>query len=329
VSARTHPRVVGAFVLGAVALVVAAVLLLSGRGWMERRVRFSVYFPGVSMRGLNEGAPVTFRGIKVGEVVEVKALATGQPSLPVQVEVVLELVGNVIEAPPGVARPFFATTAKGFAEEFAAKGLRARLMSQSLLTGQKYVDFDILPREPARISGIRPRYPELPTTPTALEKLGSKAEDLMNKLAELPLDQILEDAQKAVASARNLLDSPDLPATLANARQATERVTPAIEDARAAMADARRLIDTLGGETRETASEARETIRSAREAVGRVEATLGTLETTLQGTDEARVRAAQTMEELDRTLKALRNLVDYVQTHPEAVVLGKPEGGRK
>jgi hypothetical protein len=35
------------------------------------------------------------------------------------------------------------------------------------------------------------------------------------------------------------------------------------------------------------------------------------------------------MEELDRTLKALRNLVDYVQTHPEAVVLGKPKGGEK
>jgi paraquat-inducible protein B len=328
VSAPTHPRLVGAFVLGAIALAVAAVLLLTGHGWLERRARFAVYFPG-SIRGLNKGAPVSFRGIKVGEVAEVKALATGRPSPPVQIEVVIELVGDVIETPPGVARPFSAVTAPELAKEMAGRGFRGRLMSQSLLTGQKYIDFDILPDEPARMSGLNPRYPELPTTPTAMEKLGDKAEDFMDKLAELPLDQMLENLRKTLESARKLLDSPDLHGALAGARKATEAVPPALDDVRAAVADARRLMDTLGGETRETASEARATIKAAREAIDRVDTTLKTLETTLAGTDEARVRAAQTLEELDRTLKALRNLVDYVQTHPEAVVLGKPKEGEK
>ena len=327
-SARTHPRLVGAFVLGGVALVLGAVLLLSGRDWFERRERFSVYFPG-SLRGLNRGAAVTFRGIKVGEVAEVTALATGQASPPIQIEVVIELVGNVIEAPPGLAPPFSALSGPDLAKEFIARGFRGRLMSQSLLTGQKYIDFDIRPQEPARMMGVRPRYPELPTTPTAMEKIGDKAEDFMDKLADLPLDQMLENFRKTLESARKLLDSPDLHGTLAGARVATEKVPPALEDVRAAVADARRLMDTLGGETRSTSTEARETIRAAREALERVEKTLGTVETAVQGTDEARVRAAQTMEELDRTLKALRNLVDYVQTHPEAIVLGKPEGGRK
>ena len=327
-SARTHPRLVGAFVLGGVALVLGAVLLLSGRDWFERRERFSVYFPG-SLRGLNRGAAVTFRGIKVGEVAEVTALATGQASPPIQIEVVIELVGNVIEAPPGLAPPFSALSGPDLAKEFIARGFRGRLMSQSLLTGQKYIDFDIRPEEPARTLGIRPRYPELPTTPTAMEKFGDKAEDFMDKLADLPLDQMLENFRKTLESARTHLASPDLQGALAGARRATEKVPPALEDLRAAVADARRLMDTLGGETRSTASEARDTIRAAREALDRVDKTMGTLETTLAGTDDARVRAAQTMEELDRTLKALRNLVDYVQTHPEAVVLGKPEGGRK
>lgn len=328
-SARTHPRIVGAFVLGAIALVLGAVLLLSGRDWFERRERFTLYFPGVSVRGLNKGAAVTFRGIKVGEVAEVKALATGQAAQAIQIEVVIELVGEVIEAPPGVALPFAAFSGPALAKELAARGFRGRLMSQSLLTGQKYIDFEIRPEEPARMSGIKPRYPELPTMPTAMEKLGDKAEDFMNKLAELPLDQMLENFRKTLESARTLLDSPDLHGALAGARRATEKVPPALEDLRAAVADGRRLMDTLGAETRGTASEARETIRRAREALDRVDATMATLETTLAGTDEARVRAAQTMEELDRTLKALRNLVDYVQTHPEAVVLGKPKGGEK
>jgi len=328
VSAKAHPRLVGAFVLGAVALVLAAVLLLSSGDWFEKRERFSVYFPG-SLRGLNRGAAVTFRGIKVGEVAEVKALLTGKPSPIIQIEVVIELVGNILEAPPGVARPLVGLTAPEQAKVLIDRGVRGRLMSQSLLTGQKYIDFDFLPDEPARMSGLNPRYPELPTMPTAMEKLGDKAEDFVNKLADLPLDQMLENLRKTLESARALLDSPDLHGTLASARRVTEKVPPALEEMRAAAADARTLMETIGGETRSTASEARETIRAAREALDRVDQTMGTLETTLQGTDDARIKAAQTLEELSRTLKALRNLVDYVQTHPEAVILGKPKEREK
>jgi len=321
VSAKTHPRLVGAFVLGAVVLVLGAVLLLSSRGWFERRERFSVYFPG-SLRGLNAGAPV-------GEVTEVAALLTGQPSPAIQIEVVIEFVGDVIEAPPGVARPFSGLSATDMAKLLIERGVRGRLMSQSLLTGQKYIDFDFLPKEPARMSGLNPRYPELPTTPTAMERLGDKAEDFMNKLAELPLDQMLENFRKTLESARTLLESPDLRGAAAGARRATETVPPTLDDVRAAVADARRLMDTLGGETRSTASEARETIRAARGALDRVDATMRRLDSTLQGTDDARIQASETLEELERTLKALRNLVDYVQTHPEAVVLGKPKEGER
>ncbi len=328
-SARTHPRLVGAFVLGAIALVLGVVLLLSGHDWLQRRERFSMYFPGASVRGLNKGAAVTFRGIKVGEVNEVAALATGQPSPAIQIEVVVELVGEVITAPPGVELPFARLAGPDLARELSARGFRGRLMSQSLLTGQKYIDFEILPNEPPRISGVRPRYPELPTTPTAMEKLGDKAEDFMNKLAELPLDEMIENVRKTLESTRSLMESPDLRGALAGAHRTTDRLPGTVDEARAAIADARRAISTLDGETGTTAAEARETLRAAREALERVHRTMATLDSTLLGSDDARVRASQTLEEIDRTLKALRNLVDYVQTHPEAVVLGKPEGGKK
>jgi len=62
VNARTHPRLIGAFVLGAIALVLTAVVLLSSGDWFVHRDRFAVYFPG-SVKGLNRGASVTFRGV--------------------------------------------------------------------------------------------------------------------------------------------------------------------------------------------------------------------------------------------------------------------------
>ena len=64
-SAKTHPRLVGAFVLGAVALVLAAIVLLSSGGLFQERPRFVVFFPG-SVKGLQTGSQVTFRGVRVG-----------------------------------------------------------------------------------------------------------------------------------------------------------------------------------------------------------------------------------------------------------------------
>jgi paraquat-inducible protein B len=322
VSARTHPRAIGVFVLLAVALVLSAVVVLSSGAWFRERDQFSVYFPG-SIRGLNKGAPVTFRGIKLGEVTEVQAVLTGKPEPPIQIEVVIEMFGSVVKAPPGVSNPFAHLTSAQKAAALIERGIRGKLQSQSLLTGQKYIDFDFLPDEPARLSGLRPRYPELPTTPTAMEKLGDKIDDFMTKLAELPLDQMLEDLQRALRSVKTILESPDVREALAGARRGAAQVEPTLVDARAALADARKLMDKLGGEAGDTAAEARETIRRLRTSLDQVDKTLGTLDDTLGGTDEMRVRVTQTVEELDRTLKALRNLVDYIQTHPEAVVLGK------
>jgi paraquat-inducible protein B len=323
VSARAHPRAVGAFVLGAIALVLGAVLWLSSGDWFQPVDRFVVVFPG-SVRGLNEGAPVTFRGVKTGEVKGVDAVLTLRKEEPIVIVVTIEIARNVVSAEEGVARPFASLRGAELGQALVARGLRARLMSSSLLTGQKYIDMDFLPRDPARLVGVKSAYYELPTTPTAMEKLGEKGEQLIQKLAELPIDQMLEDVRKALQSLRTILESEDLKGAIAGARRAANAVPPTLEEARATLADARNALDTVGGEVRETASVARDTLREARDALDRAERTLARLEETASGTDEARVAGVQAIDELRQTLRALRNLVDYVQTHPEAVVLGKP-----
>ena len=103
-SAKAHPRLVGAFVLGAIAVVLAAIVALSSGSWLARRDRFALYFPD-SVKGLDKGAPVTFRGVKVGEVQDVQAILTGQPAAIIQIEVVIEVRRNVVEVPSGQSVP--------------------------------------------------------------------------------------------------------------------------------------------------------------------------------------------------------------------------------
>ena len=88
-SARANPRLVGVFVLVAAALLVVVIATLTGGDWFAAKDRYAVYFPG-SVKGLNPGAPVTFRGVKVGEVVDIVPYATQNSDNPVVIEVVLE-----------------------------------------------------------------------------------------------------------------------------------------------------------------------------------------------------------------------------------------------
>ena len=327
-SARAHPRAVGAFVLGAVALVLGGVLWLSSGDWFQPRDRFVVIFPG-SVRGLDKGAPVTFRGVKTGEVKAVDAVLTLAKGDPIVIVVTIEIARNVVSAPEGAGRPFENLRGAALAQALVARGLRARLLSSSLLTGQKYIDMDFLPQDPPRYVGVKALYPELPTTPTAMEKLGAKGEQFVNKLAELPIDQMLEDVRKALQSLRSILESEDLKGAISGARRATSAVPPTLDETRATLAEVRKTLDGISGETRDTAAELRETLARARMTLDRAQGTLARLDQTAGGTDEARVVAVQALEEVKQTARALRNLVEYVQTHPEAIVLGKPVKEKK
>ena len=68
---RANPKLIGAFVVGAVALVVIGVLLLGGAKFLTEKRTFVAYFEG-SVKGLNVGAPVEFQGVRVGSVTDIQ-----------------------------------------------------------------------------------------------------------------------------------------------------------------------------------------------------------------------------------------------------------------
>jgi paraquat-inducible protein B len=323
VSAKAHPRLVGAFVLGAIGLVLAAIVALSAGNWLARRDRFALYFPG-SVKGLDKGAPVTFRGVKVGQVQDVQAILTNRPAALIQIEVVIEVRHSVIEVPPGQSVPadlLPSASAKDFASGLIARGIRARLKSASVLTGQKYIDLDFLPQEPARVAGLRPRYPELPTSPTAIEKIGDRAEALLNTAAELPLEQMLDDLRKTLVAAREVLESSDLRGAFVGANRSTRKMESTLAQVEATLKTAAETLSALHGETGPTAEEARQTLRAFHKTAEQAQED-DRPQGTLGGADDTRLTAGHALG-ADPTLQALRNLVEYLETHPEALVIGK------
>jgi paraquat-inducible protein B len=175
--------VVGGFVVGALALIVIGLLVFGGSGWFVQHNRYVAYFPG-SVKGLQVGAPVDFRGVTIGEVTEIRVLFNPQ-DVSARIPVVMELDPTQIN----VTGRDQTVAESAEPERLIESGLRAQLQSQSLLTGLLFVNLDFYPAAQARLVGGDQPYPEIPTIPSDLEQLQEKAADIAARLPDL-LDQL-------------------------------------------------------------------------------------------------------------------------------------------
>jgi paraquat-inducible protein B len=168
------------------------------------RARAIVEFEG-SVRGLAVGSPVEVQGIKIGQVVDfhlVVDAATKKVSVPVVIEIDLNRVG-IINQP---ADQF----GKGaLAANLVALGLRAQLRTSNLLTGQLLVALDFFPDAPPAQIVQTDTYPKLPTVPTELESLTRSVSAILDKLAALPLADVVKNASSTLDAARKLLRDAD------------------------------------------------------------------------------------------------------------------------
>lgn len=193
-SRKANPTLIGAFVLGALALAIVATLLLAGGSWFGERRQHVLYFEGAA-QGLQVGAPVVFLGVKVGTVKQIQLGLDAQSRrfvVPVMIEVQPQVVrtrgGENVDLRDRVT-----------VRQLVERGLRARLRLQSLLTGQLYVDLDFHPDKPAVFAALDPDLSEIPTIRTAVQELTTKLEGF-------PMDKFLADVA-AISGAVNKLMS--------------------------------------------------------------------------------------------------------------------------
>jgi len=269
--AAVRPAVVGAFTLGGLGLVIAAVLFFGGTRLLARTDRAVVFFEG-SIGGLERGAPVRFRGVRVGSVASVTVVLNPR-TLEVSLPVYLELEpGNVTF-----------TTALSTAQQIPTipalieAGLRAKLVSQSLVTGQMLVELDVNPNAPARyVGGGDAGVPEIAAIPSDLQ-------ELRQQLTQAPIAETIVQARNtfaAIERVANLLDN-SLGPLLADAHHALESTTRTMDiagtsiqrvqqDASAALDEGRelaragrQLLDARGTELSRTLLAAEQALRAA------------------------------------------------------------------
>jgi paraquat-inducible protein B len=325
-SKQASKTLIGAFVLGALVLIVAGVVVF-GSGKFFRKVYDVMFFEG-SVKGLQIGAPVMFRGVQIGHVTNI-VLEVNAKDLTAFIPVYTEIYPQKL-IPIG-DNPNFD---QRYLQTLIEKGLRAQLQLQSFVTGQLMVNLDFYPNTPIRLVGIEKKYPEIPTIPSSLEQL-------TKRLEELPLKEIADRLNETLAGINRLVNSRDLQASIGSLNQLLENtdalvknlnaeVGPLASDirgtadaARATLAQAEKTLRFDEGVPGEIASSIKETISSAQATLKETHEAVDNINRIAVKNSNLGYEIGRTLEQIAELSRSIRVLADYLERHPEALLRGK------
>jgi len=331
-SKQANPTLIGAFVLGAIALAVITTLLLAGGTWFGERRQHVLYFEGAA-QGLQVGAPVVFLGVKVGTVKQIQ-LGHDDKNRRFLVAVTIEIEPQVVRT-RGVEPVDLRDRAT--VRQLVDRGLRGRLRMQSLLTGQLYVDLDFHPDKPPHFFALDPNLSEIPTIRTTVEELTTKLEGFamdkfmadvasissaINKLMSDPSTQELPKRLNAtlrqLESLATRLDAQSKP-IFKEVSQDLIEMRKAMEGAQVAMAK----VETAADRVANLASPDSKMVSNMTRASDEL-AKAATSLRSLTAKDSPTVQNINaTLKEISRAADALRLLAETLEQQPDAIYRGK------
>ncbi|HMP73526.1 MAG TPA: MlaD family protein [Kiritimatiellia bacterium] len=317
-SKKANPTLVGSFVVGAIALSVIGIMVLGGGSFMEERFTGIMYFDE-SISGLDVGAPVDFQGVRIGTVTGVRMEMDAAEEGAVFRPVTFQIEFNRIYFRGG--RKTRGDEVREQVERLVQeKGFRARLATQSMLTGKLKIEMGYFPGTPIDRKHRDLGLWEMPTIPSPLAAVKREVQDL-------PLTDIIQEAYRVVKNVGYLLDPEKTGQTMAalNAtlnhldsviQQIRDTIQPITSEGVGAIVDVRTSLQDLQSIFKKIDENIQPMLDSMTDTSYRV----GNL---LDPESPMRGEINLLIAEVRETSKSIRLLTEYLEQHPEALVRGK------
>jgi paraquat-inducible protein B len=298
------PALVGAFVLSGAALLVVALMLFAGTRLFTREVRAVTYFQG-SVAGLEVGAPVTFRGVRVGSVTRI-GVNINMKDLSAHIPVYMEINPSNVQV-----EGYRPSNPKSVFHQLLLAGLETQLGMQSLVTGQLRVDLDFKPNAHAVYLGGNANGDEIPSSPSTLETLEAE-------LADLPLKEIAHNANETLESIKRVTDAlgPRVGPLLDSLKQTSEAAHGTMDAAHAAASH----IDSLAIEGKQQLTDNGDALKgvlaSSDRTVRDADALVLSLNAMTAPNSRMRDDLQSTMRDLAASASSLRNFAHEIERNP-------------
>ncbi len=309
---QPNKTLIGAFVVGALALAVAGLFIFSSGKLFKDTRTFVLYFDG-SLKGLDVGAPVNFKGIKIGSVSDIKVQLESADFTDIRIPVLVEIETDMIKESTALTKAQNYKTWRQHREEMQQagqvikymidRGLKAQLISQSMVTGKLMIQLDFYPDKPARFVATENEHVEIPTIPSRLDEIAKAIE-------EVPFKELIAKATLTIEGIERLVNAPELKDTVVTLRDTIQ--------------DLRNLIKNLDGGVGTLTSNVESTLKKTGEALVQATDTLTAVQGELKDTTPViRYELSNSLKELADAARSLNALTDYLQRNPESLFRGK------
>ncbi len=317
-SRRANPLAIGLFFAVAIVLLVS-VLLFFGAGDMFRKSqRFVLYFDG-SITGLQVGAPVTFQGVQIGRVADIRLnMQSGSDDIVIPVLVDIDRAKFT----------GFVDDTDGIRGRMIERGLRAQLKLQSVLTSLLLVELDYFPGSAMRYRGVDSSYPELPTVPTPLQ-------ELLRNVDQLNLGELIRKTQQAIVGIEKLVNHPDTQASvtelhqlLVHADDAVVRfdreAVPAVQELRRTLGQVAVVTDDIHQRYPALASELEQALKETHAAVDRFDKVMQEAQFLLSEDSALYQDLQKAARDVSTASNSVRDMSNSINERPESLLRGNP-----
>ena len=355
---KANPTVIGAFVIGGIILAICGLLVFGSGNLFVKTNTYVVFFEG-AVDGLDVGAPVNFRGVRVGSVRDI-SLVVDTSNMQTYVKVLLgiepnkaERIGNVVQS-------------EDLYRKLLDRGLKAQLQMQSIVTGRLFVALDLFPAVPETLRKLDVQHVELPVAPTDMEELKKTLSEMIEKFQKIPFDKMVTNIDQTLDGINKFVNNTNLAESLSGMNSTVkhldvlvanlnDKVPSIANNLDASTSETRKLLQVMNAEIRPLIANLKETSNAANASFVQIQKTLsfsegvpaniaksliatsdtaqktleqavhtlGTVEKMSSPDSKVQVELVETLKELQATSRALRALSETLERKPEALLRGK------
>ncbi len=313
----------GLFILLGVALLLTMLFFLGLSDIFTEKVIVRTGF-SESVQGLSRGSAVKYRGVPIGTVTGIYILVKENI---IQIDMEIDPACFASERPKH--RFSMDDFSHFFRSEIKEKGLRARLEMVGI-TGMKYIDFDYFARPGAPIAA-QPRFtgPKgihyIPAVNSQMKDIVGTLTLAVDRLSRIRFERISEQLESALTGMGQLLNSQEIRSTIARINDTAENLEVSTRAISTVLSESR--IQGVVKSLEQNLSALRE-LQNALALVmeqAKIPETASDFRRTLNEVSDSRKEIDDTMQQLSRTLEAIRVLADNLSTDPASLLRGKQQ----
>ncbi len=336
---------IGVFVALSFILFMVAITLFGGAKFFEKESLVIAYFDD-SLKGLSVGAPVTYRGVTIGQVkeIQIQIIENGQSDHKVIIPIIIALNGGQDLT---VIRPEVQSEqdVDDFLASMCKQGLRAKLKTISLVTGKRYIDLAMYKDSVPVYRDNSGKLLEIPTLPSDMlqaqkiienmdfgklynkvlgtfESLDTLSKSLSEALSPAKTKELMDELLQITTSLNSALEQID-----SEIGPILGKVDGGIDNIKATVNNADELITTLDKAIQPLKTDFSNTLQNLDNTLLQANQLLNQAEKTIQPSSPLYHRMNETLHQLTETSKAIQKLSDYLSRNPDSLIFGLQQTG--